>query len=133
MANSALVVQFSEANVHRSFVSPNPWMLAEGKLIPSNEKICRIACGISPLANCVYVDSLWVDPRYRRNGYGTELLLAISSYKGRHLPIVVLHEAASSASFWKALRERTDSRIGPFRSLNATDFEAEQRSWHTGQ
>lgn len=133
MATSALVVRFSEATVHRSFVSPNKWMRAEGRLIPSNENMCRVAFGISPLENCVYVDGLYVDPRFRRNGYGTQLLLAISLHKGRHLPIVVLQEAASSVEFWQSLRERCDSRIGPIRSLHATDFEAEQLSWHTGR
>lgn len=118
--------------VNGSFVAPNPWQRAVGRAPGHADPVCRVSFGVSPLQDRIYVDGLWVDEQFRRQGYAGALLLAVSermSPLGNRLAITPLHEVWTSTDFWFSLRCGGVSGLTVTTDLRAGDMGQEAQRW----
>ncbi|MEY4563433.1 MAG: hypothetical protein RLZZ618_2710 [Pseudomonadota bacterium] len=118
--------------VNGSFVAPNPWQRGVGRAAGHAVPVCRVSFGVSPLQDRIYVDGLWVDERFRRQGYASALLLTVAdrmSPSGGRLTITALHEVWTSIDFWSALRRGAVSGLTVTTDLRAGDMGQEAQRW----
>lgn len=129
---SALDVIVEVAFEQGSFVAPQPWQRAIGRLPGGQEEVCRVGFGVSPLRDRIYVDGLAVAEPYRRQGYASALLKTMvdrMSPQGQRLPVTALHEVWASNGFWSALREGAVPGLVVTRDVRASEMAEEARRW----
>lgn len=101
--------------------SPNPQVYEVG-FVRSNPVSC-IRYAVSPLLDCVYVFSIFVEDEWQRKGYGISTLLAISEKYG--LPIVPIHVIGSASHFWTAAATWDTERLVILKDVRSTEIETE--------
>lgn len=115
-----------------SFVSPQPWQRAVGRVPGRTEPVCRVGFGVSPLLDRIYVDGLEVNEAYRRRGYASALLNALveaTSPPQTRLAITALHEVWSSNGFWEALRAGAVPGLQVTQDVRASEMDHEAQRW----
>lgn len=115
-----------------SFVAPQPWQRAIGRLPAGQKVVCQVGFGVSPLCDRIYVDGLAVAEPYRRQGYASALLKAVvdrMSPQSQKLPVTALHEVWASTGFWSALREGAVPGLVVTRDVRASEMAEEARRW----
>lgn len=127
-----LDVQIEVQFENGSFVAPQPWQRATGRIADHSEPICRVGFGVSPLLDRVYVDGLEVDERYRRKGYASALLKALVdkvSPPATALQVTPLHEVWAAHEFWSSLRAGAVPGLVVTTDVRASQMEQEAQRW----
>jgi len=104
--HSALRIEV-EHDQFTTFVAPRRWQLATGYL-PMHHEVCRVAFGVSPWGDQIYVRDLEVHPSLRRRGLAVALLGRVveqCTIDGKALPITPIQETWDSVGFWDRLRD----------------------------
>lgn len=115
-----------------SFVAPQPWQRARGRIADQSEAICRVGFGVSPLLDRIYVDGLEVDARYRRKGYASALLKALVdkvSPPAKPLRITPLHEVWAAHEFWSSLRAGAVPGLVVTTDVRVSEMDEEAQRW----
>ena len=68
------------------------------------QRVGHVDYGINPLLDRVYINMLDIDPAYQRKGIGLGVLWHL--WRTHQVPIVPLHQYASSEGFWYRARRR---------------------------
>lgn len=85
--------------------------------------------GINPLADRLYINSIEIHPNSRRQGLGLGVLWSL--WREHQVPIIPLHEFATSHGFWQCARRRfaaAGAVVGP-ELRGMVDMDAEQARW----
>lgn len=85
--------------------------------------------GINPLADRLYINSIEIHPDSRRQGVGLGVLWSL--WREHQVPIIPLHEFATSHGFWQRARRRfaaAGAVVGP-ELRGAADMDTEQARW----
>jgi GNAT superfamily N-acetyltransferase len=117
--------------VFGSFVAPHPWTYVKARAL-EGPVVGWVGYGLSPLFDRIYVDDLYIEPEFRRVGYASSLLLAVTkacSTNGNVIPLTALHEVDASVRFWNRLRSGTVPGLVVTRDVRRTEMKAESRRW----
>lgn len=127
-------VKFTVAHTQGSFVFPNPWQSATGRIVGQSLIVCGVEFGVSPSGDRIYVDKLFVAPEHRRRGYATSLLLEVvnfvaSTNAGNRYPITALQEVWASKPFWNALRSMQIQELKVTQDIRISEMLNEAKRW----
>jgi GNAT superfamily N-acetyltransferase len=130
-----LDVFIKAAFIEGSFVAPNAWQRATGRLPGHEQTICALGFGVAPTLDRIYIDDLLVNDAYRSAGYGSALLLAVAKAASSDwmLPITPLHEIFASKGFWSAMRAGHVPGLIVTQGLRDTEMDAEALRWRVNQ
>lgn len=127
-----VVIHQVSAFLHGSFVAPNQWTSVQCFTPDNSSLVARVSYGVSPLRDRIYVDGLEVFPAYRRQGYASSLLLALTqqcSDPGKLMPITALHELCSAQSFWHSLRNGKVPELTVTIDIRLGEMDTERQRW----
>lgn len=96
-----LVNQHTESQPGR-FVYPGTDFIDSIEL--AGQRVGYVDYGINPLGDRLYINMLDIEPEHQRQGIGLGVLWKLWSI--HQVPIVPLHQYASSDTFWDLARER---------------------------
>jgi len=127
-----LVVTTETLVADGAFVHPNAWQQAAGRVAGTDQVVCRVGFGVSPLNDRIYVDGLEVLESHRRQGFGRALLVEVArlaSPAGSRLPVTPLYELWASSRFWQRLRTHPSPGLVVTLDLRGGELEDERRRW----
>ncbi|NMZ42857.1 GNAT family N-acetyltransferase [Pseudomonas proteolytica] len=96
-----LVNQLTESYPGR-FVYPGTDFVDDIEL--DGQRVGYVDYGINPLGDRLYINMLDIEPEHQRQGIGLSVLWTL--WSTHQIPIVPLHQYASSDTFWDLARER---------------------------
>lgn len=107
-------------------------MRATGMLKGNLQPVCHVSFGVSPLDDRIYVDSLEVQPEFRRQGFASALLKTVATHaspEGQVLALTPLHEVWASHGFWNGLRSGNVPGLMVTRDVRVSEMAEEASRW----
>lgn len=125
----AIRLRTVEAMFEKNIASPSPAIRAN-ICVDGDDVVGMIEFSVSPLLDCIFVQSLEVGPEHRRRKIATAALKLLSDCHGG-LPLVVTHEKLTAHAFWHRIHQLSPW-IPVLDSRHETDDLHERRFAHLG-